>query len=157
MTGGQCVVTSDSCAFLGLDVPVLDEATQQRLIPMLAPHAPRPRNPVDLAGDFRDVRLFSQVADILAEQPYIDGLIVSGPGGAGGDERTEATAERMATIPERTGKPVVGVGMRRMADEISSRVFREHHVPSYETPEESARAMHALARYAAIRLDLHGE
>ena len=156
MTGGQCVVTSDSCAYMGLDVPVLDEETQQRLIPMLAPHAPAPRNPVDLAGDFRDVRLFSQVADILADLPYIDGLIVSGPGGAGGDERTRATAERMATIPARTGKPVVGVGMRRMDDEVSSRVFREHAVPSYETPEESARAMHALATYAAIRRDLHG-
>ena len=156
MTGGQCVVTSDSCAHLGLDVPALDAATRERLVPMLAPHAPEPTNPVDLAGDFRDVRLFADVADVLAGLPYIDGLILSGPGGAGAAERVRATAERMATIPARTGKPVVGVGLRRMADEISSRVFREHGVPCYETPEDAARAMHALARYSAIREELRG-
>lgn len=156
MTGGQCVVTADTCAYLGLDVPELDEATQARLAPILAPHAPAPRNPVDLAGDFRDVRLFGEVADILAGLPYIDGLIVSGPGGAGGDDLTRATAERMATIPRRTGKPVVGVGLRRMAGDIVPTVFREHGVPCYETPEESARAMHALARYSAVRRELHG-
>ena len=34
-------------------------------------------------------------------------------------------------------------------------VFRAHHVPCYETPEESARAMHGLVRYAQIRRELH--
>ncbi|MCX6024331.1 MAG: CoA-binding protein, partial [Chloroflexi bacterium] len=113
LTGGQCVVTSDTCAELGLEVPELDPDAQARLRAILADHAPAPRNPVDLAGDFRDVALFAEVAETLAALPYIDGLIVSAPSGgqagAGVSEtmiaRVRQTAERMATIPARTGKP----------------------------------------------------
>ncbi|MDA1061305.1 MAG: CoA-binding protein [Chloroflexi bacterium] len=156
MTGGQCVVTADNCAQLGMEVPELDGATQSRLAAMLADHAPTPRNPVDLAGDFRDVALFADVAELLADLPYIDALIVAGPGGGSAtDERVRATAERMARIPARTGKPLVAVGVRRMADGVVPEVFRAHHVPCYETPEESARAMHGLVRYAQIRRELH--
>jgi acyl-CoA synthetase (NDP forming) len=157
LTGGQCVVTADSCAQLGLQVPELDGETQGRLIDMLADHAPTPRNPVDLAGDFRDVALFADVAELLAELPYIDGLIVAGPGGgADSSDRLRATAERMASIPARSGKPVIAVGVRRMAEGVVPEVFRAHHVPCYETPEDSARAMHALMRFAEIRRELHG-
>ena len=155
MTGGQCVVTSDTCAYLGLEVPELDADAQARLSSMLAPHAPAPRNPVDLAGDFRDVSLFAEVTELLASLPYIDGLIVSGPGSntEAGDLR--ATAERMATIPARWGKPVIAVGVRRMDEGVVPELFRDHHVPCYETPEDSARAMHALVRYAQLRREIH--
>jgi acetate---CoA ligase (ADP-forming) len=158
MTGGQCVVTSDTCVELGLEVPELDGEDQARLRPLLADHAPAPRNPVDLAGDFRDVALFAELAERLAAVPYIDGLIVSAPtAGMGGSlseamtDRLRQTAERMAAIPERLGKPLIVVGVKRTASGIVPEVFRAHHVPCYETPEDAARAMDALVRYGAIR------
>lgn len=158
MTGGQCVVTSDTCAALGLEVPELDAAVQARLRPLLADHAPAPRNPVDLAGDFRDVALFADLAEELAAVSYIDGLIVSTPSAGMGapmspamTERLRQTAERMASIPATWGKPVVVVGLQRASAGMVPEVFREHRIPCYETPEDAARAMDALVRYAAIR------
>jgi acetyltransferase len=158
MTGGQCVVTSDTCVELGLDVPELDTEVQSSLRPLLAGHAPLPRNPVDLAGDFRDVALFADVTERLAAAPYIDGLIVSAPSaGMGGTlshamtARLRQTAERMAAVPARWGKPLVAVGIKRAGVGIVPEVFRAHHIPCYETPEDAARAMDALARYGEIR------
>ena len=158
MTGGQCVVTSDTCAELGLEVPELDAEVQARLRPLLADHAPAPRNPVDLAGDFRDVALFADLAEALAEVPYIDGLIVSAPTAGMGTALSPAaaarlrdTAERMAAIPARSGKPLIVVGVQRMGTGAVAEVFRAQHIPCYETPEDAARALDALVRYAAIR------
>jgi acetyltransferase len=158
MTGGQCVVTSDTCVELGLEVPELDAGLQARLGTLLAEHAPTPRNPVDLAGDFRDVALFAETTELLAEAPYIDGLIVSAPSagmgaplGPEGTARLRATAERMAAIPARTGKPLIAVGLQRTGSGPVAEAFREQRIPCYETPEDAARAFEVLARYSAIR------
>lgn len=158
MTGGQCVVTSDTCAQLGLEIPELDSAVQARLRPMLAAHAPAPRNPVDLAGDFRDVALFAELGEALADVPYIDGLIVSAPTAGMGTplspalaDRLRQTAERVAAIPRATNKPVVVVGLKRAAEGVVAEVFRNNDIPCYDAPEDAARAMDALVQYAAIR------
>lgn len=158
MTGGQCVVISDTCAELGLEVPELDAELQAKLRPMLASHAPAPRNPVDLAGDFRDVALFAELSEALAEVPYIDGLIVSAPtAGMGAPlspalaDRLRRTAERLAAIPRVSKKPLIAVGLRRNAEGVVAETFRNNDIPCYEAPEDAARAMDALVQYAAIR------
>jgi len=158
MTGGQCVVTSDTCVELGLEVPELDAAVQARLRPLLADHAPAPRNPVDLAGDFHDVALFADLAEALAGVPYIDALIVSAPTAGMGTvlspaaaARLRQTAERLAAIPAHCGKPLVAVGVQRVSPGAVAEVFRAQHIPCYDTPEDAARALDALVRYAAIR------
>ncbi|MBW2085951.1 MAG: hypothetical protein JRI54_07995, partial [Deltaproteobacteria bacterium] len=51
--GGHCVVTTDACGALGLEVPELDKETVQTLEKYLLPHAPPPTNPIDLAADPR--------------------------------------------------------------------------------------------------------
>lgn len=158
MTGGQCVVTSDSCAYLGLEVPELDMEMQRRLKDEdLAPHAPYPRNPIDVVGDFRSPMIFASIAEKVAPLPYIDGLICTPPSISRGEVSVATAkvaidaAEAMAAIPKKYGKPLIVIEQRRGGGTVISQIFKQAGVPSFETPEECARAMWALARYAEIR------
>lgn len=160
MTGGQCVITSDFCAYLGLEVPELDAQTQGRLREILAPHAPPPRNPVDIAGDFRTPLTFARLAEELARLNYIDTIIISPPsGGLARDPAASGAAlsplreaaERIAAIPSQYGKPVIVAGNLRQGQEALVEPFRQAGIPSYATPEECARAVYALVRYAEVR------
>ncbi|MCX6023130.1 MAG: CoA-binding protein [Chloroflexi bacterium] len=158
--GGQCVVTADFCAYLGLDVPELDAITQDRIAAELVPHAPIPRNPVDLGGGMKSIMSLANIVNIVAGLDYIDGVITSPPMAFGGTEMVKEAldaAEIITRISARTGKPVIASG--RMADSGSAvvQVMRRARIPFYDTPEECARAMYALMAYGETRLALGDE
>ena len=157
MTGGQCVVSSDTCAQLGLDVPEIDKATQNYLAQnVLAAHAPEPRNPIDIAGDFRTPLTFAEIAEAIAPLSSIGVLLISPPSqrsGAGAAASAEA-AKRIATIPKQFGKPVLALGMSPInTPEPGSvaAIFQDAGIPGYQRPEDAARAAYALVKYASIK------
>ena len=123
----------------------------------MPPHAPVPSNPVDFAGGMRGPLDEVEVADALARIDYIDGIICNTPhfhGDEEGDDLKTAVhgAEILAAIPEKYGKPVVtlswhGHGTGGAIGEI----MKKAGIPAYETPEQCARAMMALAQYAEVR------
>ena len=150
------MVTADSCAYLGLEVPELDPETQRRVKEEdLAPHAPYPRNPIDVAGDFRTPTIFPNIAEKLAALPYIDAIICTPPSmretSAAAAKISIDAAEALAAIPNKYGKPVILIQLGRGGRDIISQIFKQGGVPSFETPEECARAMWALASYGEIR------
>jgi acyl-CoA synthetase (NDP forming) len=161
-SGGQGVVISDTCEQLGLKVPALDMDTRLELKKGLPAHAPVPSNPVDFAGGNRSSEDEAKVADALAQIPYIDGIICNAPNLRGGERfqisgdvarSAIAGAEMLAAIPKKYGKPVItlrwrggGVG----ADAVQA-IVRGAGIPSYDTPEQCARAMFALAEYARVK------
>ena len=157
MTGGQCVVSSDTCAQLGLDVPEIDKATPDYLPQnVLAAHAPTPRNPIDIAGDFRTPLTFAEIAEAIAPLPSIGILLISPPSqrsGAGSEISAEA-ARRIAAIPHRFGKPVLGLGMSPISNPKPgsvAEIFQLAGIPGYQRPEDTARAAYALVKYASIK------
>ncbi len=167
-SGGQGVVTADACMLLGLDVPQLEEKTAQQLKKLLPPHAPDPTNPVDFAGSFRTVREEAEVVEILLQQDYIDGVITNVPinplvWSYLTDNHVKVTkpildatkqaidgAEYFASLPEKYGKPVVTVRFFHFEHDIVVETLKGVGIPVYDTPEECARAMNALARYGEI-------
>ena len=160
MTGGQCVVSSDTCAQLGLDVPEIDQTTQRYLAQnVLAGHAPAPRNPIDIAGDFRTPLTFAEIAEAIAPLPSIGVLLISPPSqrsGAGAAASEEA-ARRIAAIPLKFGKPVIALGMSPTASPLAGSVagiFQEAGIPGYQKPEDAARAAYALVKYANIKASI---
>ena len=162
-SGGQGVVTSDACESLGLKVPEFDEETKVRLKKELPPHAPVPTNPVDFAGALRTALDEAKVADALARIDYIDGIISNVPsyrftaGSAEGNMARVAIegAEILSAIPKKYGKPVITLKWRTNdSDDIISNIMSSAGIPSYESPEQCARAMYALAKYAQIRREL---
>jgi acyl-CoA synthetase (NDP forming) len=179
-SGGQGVVTADACASLGLEVPELDGETVRSLKGLLPPHAPSPTNPVDFAGSIRTGRDEGLVVETLLRQDYIDGVIANVPinplawsslifSGGVPKPLLDITklaiegAEHFASLPAKYGKPVVTIRFRKFEHDLVADILKGAGIPIYDTPEECARAMYALAKYGEIRrvapgsTDPHGE
>ncbi|MDP2918670.1 MAG: CoA-binding protein [Dehalococcoidia bacterium] len=163
-SGGQGVVVSDTCEMLGLKVPALDVETRMQLKKGLPPHAPVPSNPVDFAGGNRSALDEAKAADFLAQIDYIDGVICNLPSVRYSEYVTPEIArtaiqgaEILAAIPKKYGKPVVTLRWRMGGGgDVVQSIVRNAGIPSYETPEQCARAMYALAEYGRVRR-MYGE
>jgi len=157
-SGGQGVVAVDSCMALGLEIPELDRAAGLKMKEILPPHAPIPKNPVDFAGGSRTAIEEAKIVEKLATLDYIDGIICNMPVNAFlGKSFGEVTklgvdgAELLVSIPQKLKKPVVTMKFRDFSDNIIETVLKDAGIPMYSTPEDCARAMHALVQYAEIR------
>ncbi|MBW1708917.1 MAG: CoA-binding protein [Deltaproteobacteria bacterium] len=157
-SGGQGVVAVDSCASLGLEVPQLDEKSRLQMKKNLPPHAPIPNNPVDFAGGARTAVDEARMAEELAKLDYIDGIITNVPithfrgrNIAAAVKNGIEGAEILTSIPEKYGKSVIAMRWRGWGDEAVVNMFRNAKIPMYDTPENCARAMYALVKYAEIK------
>jgi len=167
-SGGQGVVTADACASLGLEVPDLDGDTVRSLMAGLPPHAPRPNNPVDFAGSARTGLEEAAVVEKLLKCDYIDGVISNVPinPAAWSDmfgfsglpkpllDLTKIAvegADYFCSLPAKYGKPVITTRFRRVDHDMVIDILKGAGIPVCDTPEEAARAMHALVQYANIR------
>lgn len=152
--GGQCVVTTDACGLQGLEVPELPEEAVEKIQKLLLPHAPPPKNPIDLAADMRPLTT-ARVAEIVAQQECVDGIITMAPVSFVGqppDRMREliTAAEILAEIPIRYKKPLLAASMRSHMEGVAYDIMRERNIPFYEFPEECARAMYGLVTYGRI-------
>jgi len=105
------------------------------------------------------------VLNKMAQLDYIDGIITPRPitanvaaGDSAEQQRTDAeVGELLAEIPREYGKPVVLVdlGLSKSnifpTSEALTQALRDADIPSFKTPEEAARAMATLMKYAEIR------
>ncbi|MBW1983522.1 MAG: CoA-binding protein [Deltaproteobacteria bacterium] len=152
--GGMCVVSTDACNGYGLRVPELDEDTVKRLSKYLLPHASPPKNPIDLAADPRGMTI-ARIAEDLAQHPEIDSIITEAPlwgvSTANIKERLEA-AEKISRIPERYGKPLIALAMKRFMTGIVYEMMRDRNIPFYEFPKDSARAVYGLYMYSRLKM-----
>jgi len=159
-SGGQCVAIADACASLGLELPELDDDAKRKLMEILPPHSPVPTNPVDTVAS--GIRMtIPRLTEVLAKLDYIDGIITQGlwAGLYNTPSRIKqlvSEAEIVTSIPQKYGKPVVctQVAMRLPSGDLGVELYRQAGIPSYSTPEESARAMWGLMCYGEIRRQL---
>jgi acetyltransferase len=166
-SGGQGVVVTDACVALGLEVPEFDRETTSSLQALLPGHAPPARNPVDFAGSYRTTLNETLVVEKLLSLDYIDGVITNvpvnpmiwglKPSPADTDktlsnsiEASFQAARRFAALPHKYNKPIITVRFRR-TDDPTINILKEAGIPVYDTPEQTARAMHALVKYAEAR------
>lgn len=163
-SGGQGVVVTDACVALGLEVPEFDRETTGSLQEMLPAHAPPARNPVDFAGSYRTTLNEVLVVEKFLSLDYIDGVITNvpvnpmiwglKPTSAEADktlsnsiEASFQAARQFATLPHKYNKPIITVRFRR-TDDPTIEILKEAGIPVYDTPEQAARAMAALVKYA---------
>jgi acyl-CoA synthetase (NDP forming) len=149
--GGPGVMTVDELERLGLTVDRFDEKTDCKfqelkdkgvILKIAATH-----NPVDLTGSVTD-DMFEISADIMFQDPNIYGIILLGlhhmPG------LREKYIDGIVEIAAKYTKPIVmcDIGATEMALYTRSR-FDRLCVPSFESPEDAARAMKALVTYGS--------
>jgi acyl-CoA synthetase (NDP forming) len=148
--GGYGAVAADLCGAQGLELPVLDEATQAALRGVLPPTAAT-ANPVDLAGaGEQDTFSFARSTRIMLEAPAVDAVLFTAYyGGYSGlsDElrdREVEVARLLAEAVAETGRTLIVHTM--YWDSPPARALRAAGVPVYRAIES---AVASLARLVA--------
>jgi acetate---CoA ligase (ADP-forming) len=149
--GGPGVMTVDELEFLGLTVDRFSDETLQKFQELkdqnIILKIAATSNPVDLTGSVID-DMFVMSADIMFQDPKVNGIILLGlhhmPG------LREVYIDGIVKVAESYQKPIVmcDIGETEMALYTRAR-FDKLGVPSFESPEDAARAMKALATYGA--------
>ncbi len=154
--GGYCVTMAEASVSWGLEVPPLDPSAAEKIKKLLLPFAPHPWNPVDTASDTRPMT-YARTLEVLMGLDYIDGVIMMIPfmfeyqlrSAASIRELMDAT-EIICSLSERFHKPLIGNMIPRPSAGPALDLLQKAGIPFFATQAESARAMHALVRYARI-------
>ena len=116
---------------------------------------------MDFAGGVRTALDEVKMAEALAQLDYIDGIITSSPAyHLGIESKTDSARssleayEIFASIPKKYGKPVITMRFTPDSRDLLQDFLSGAGIPAYDTPEQCARAMYALAKYAQIRREL---
>lgn len=154
--GGYCVTMAEAAAAWGLEVPKLDSSVAEEIKKILPPFAPPPWNPVDAASDVRPMT-YARILEILMKLNYIDGIIMMIPFMFEFQLRSPASirdlmdaTEIICSLPQKYKKPILGNMIPRANVGPALDLLQKAGIPFYTTQDESARAMHALVRYARL-------
>jgi acetyltransferase len=150
--GGSSVATGDAAIRAGLQVPILNAATQQALRALM-PDRATSTNPVDVAGAAdEDPLSFALLTEICLKDPEVDGVIITGLFGGYREllseafgPREEAAARMLGALVRQYNKPVLVQTVYARHDIPALHLLREESVPYYESVEITCRAMAALA------------
>ena len=142
--GGMGVLATDALIEQGGRLAQLSEDTLERLNQVLPPtwsHG----NPLDIIGDAPASR-FAQALEILHEDRGVDGIVVINcpTAIASGSDAARAVIEASA------GKgfpPILTSWVGAGAAEQARRLFVEHRIPTFDTPEQAVRAFLYLDDY----------
>jgi acetyl coenzyme A synthetase (ADP forming)-like protein len=147
--GGPGIMAVDECGLMGLNVKRFSEETVAKFeklktegrLPKFATNL----NPVDITGSGTS-EMFELATEIVFQDPEIDGIIMLGLHHLPAVK--EDFVDRVAKVASKYEKPMVAcdIGETEMALSIRLR-FDRLGIPAYSSPEDTARAMSALARY----------
>lgn len=148
--GGPGILAADACESNGLTVPELSEASRARLAEFLPPEAGT-ANPVDLIAS-ADASAYGRAMRVLADDPAVSSLLVifvppviTDPADVA---REVSAAARELNSGREAPVPVLGVFM---SPDGSPEELSASHVPTFAFPEDAARALGRVSRYADWR------
>jgi acetyltransferase len=143
--GGLGIMTTDAAVRYGLEIAEFEELTLTKLKAGLPPAA-NVRNPVDVLGDAREDRYRLALEGVLGDA-NVDGVIViSTPQLM---TNLAAIASTVAEVAPAHHKPTLVCQMALGEIGETLAIWSKAKLPHYHFPEEAARGMGAMARYAA--------
>ena len=146
-SGGSAVWMADILSAHGLELPVLEEDIQQRVLALLPSYASA-QNPVDGTAQAIHEVGYARLVEIVRESKRIDTILLIG---SLANEVTAAKrAEELADITAATEQPILLSTYTNASPGAMAR-FAEAGIPCYTSMPSCARAIRALVDYAAFQ------
>jgi acetyl coenzyme A synthetase (ADP forming)-like protein len=144
--GGPGILATDACESNGLEVPRLSDRTKEQLLEFLPPEAGID-NPVDMIAS-ASAEGYGRALRVLGNAPEVDAVMVIfiPPGTTDTGDVARALTAAKADVPDDV--PVLSVFMS--ASGVPPELA-EASIPSFAFPEDAARALGQVARYAEWR------
>ena len=146
--GGPAILCADACEARGLEVPVLDGESQEKLRTFLPPSASA-TNPVDMIAS-ASAEDYRKAIEIVAADDNVDALIVifTPPLVTRAEDVARAIVAAVKTFDG--SKPVMAVFLSAQGTPEELRAA-DFNIPSYAFPETAAIALARAARYREWR------
>lgn len=141
-SGGSGSWMADAIEQAGLAVPLLSDALQARIRPVI-PSYGATQNPVDITAQGLDA--FDQVIEALASSPEADAVVIVAPLGSIG-AKLPFNADALKTAIARAGKPVVFYSYTPPSPEMTA-LMAEVGTAIFTTLTGCAAALAHLVRY----------
>jgi acyl-CoA synthetase (NDP forming) len=144
-TGGAGTLLADNCGLAGIDVPLPDDATTERLATLLnEDQAAIGRNPVDVTLAGLQPELFRGAITALLESPSYDAVVVVI--GSSALARPDIVAGAIVECQGGSHKPMLAYVSPHAPHLV--RLLNEKGIPAFATPESCATVLRALRRRA---------
>ena len=147
-SGGSAVWMSDILSAHGLELPVLEEELQQRLMALLPSYASA-QNPVDGTAQAIHEVGYAELVEIVRESRRIDTILLIGS--LANEATAKTRAEELAAVTGTTEQPIL-LSTYTTATEGAMAAFAEAGIPCYTSMPSCARAIRALVDYAAFQM-----
>ncbi|MGA8760404.1 MAG: acetate--CoA ligase family protein [Stellaceae bacterium] len=146
-SGGSAVWMSDILSAHGLELPVLEEELQQRLMALLPSYASA-QNPVDATAQAIHEVGYAKLVEIVRESRNIDTILLIGS--LANEATAKTRAEELTAVTGSTEQPLI-LSTYTTATEGAMAAFAEAGIPCYTSMPSCARAIRALVDYARFQ------
>ena len=146
-SGGSAVWMADILSAHGLELPVLEEDIQERVLALLPSYASA-KNPVDGTAQAIHEVGYARLVEIVRESKRIDVILLIGS--LANDATAAKRAEELAAITEATEQPIL-LSTYTTASPGSMAAFAKAGIPCYTSMPSCARAIRALVDYARFQ------
>ena len=146
-SGGSAVWMADILSAHGLELPVLEDDIQERVLALLPSYASA-QNPVDGTAQAIHEVGYARLVEIVRESKRIDTILLIG---SLANEATAAKrAEELAAITASTEQPIL-LSTYTTASPGAMARFAEAGIPCYTSMPSCARAIRALVDYTSFQ------
>lgn len=153
--GGDNAIAADNAGRYGIEVPILSQATQEKIKPFLFAGMAT-ANPIDYGGTAEEnPHVITECVKVCMEDEKIDAVFTTGFFGGFKDiiaphiaELEEQTSRELVGLVNKYKKPLV-VHTSFAREPIKSLdILKSSGIPVFESSERSAQSLHLLMKYA---------
>jgi acyl-CoA synthetase (NDP forming) len=150
-SGGSAVWMADILSAHGLELPVLEDHIQRRILALLPSYASA-QNPVDGTAQAIHEVGYARLVEIVRESERIDTILLIGS--LANDATAAKRAEELAVMTGPRDKPIL-LSTYTSASPQAMAAFADAGIPCYTSMPSCARAIRALVDYARFQARLH--
>ncbi|MGQ9720429.1 MAG: acetate--CoA ligase family protein [Candidatus Jordarchaeum sp.] len=143
-SGTLAVLATDTCVKLGLQVPILSDDVQKKILEKAPSWLPSAKGPLDLGpADW----LFEICIEEVLRDPTIDGAVVCVALWSVMYDREDFIVDVLRRTIGKYNKPVLVAATGHLELEKQIHELEKEGLPVYDTPERAAKAIAAMYKY----------